>query len=73
MKMTILHLRPWPHSGPLFPLPRSISISVSTARSSASARANVPASYPAEARRLQFLEARLHRTEARMRWRNVAG
>lgn len=23
---------------------------------------------PAEARRLQFLEARLHRTEARMRW-----
>jgi len=25
---------------------------------------------PAEARRLQFLEARLHRTEARMRWRN---
>lgn len=25
---------------------------------------------PAEARRLHFLEARLHRTEARMRWRN---
>jgi hypothetical protein len=25
---------------------------------------------PREARRLQFLEMRLHRTEARMRWRN---
>ena len=25
---------------------------------------------PAEARRLQFLEMRLHRTEARVRWRN---
>jgi DNA-binding CsgD family transcriptional regulator len=25
---------------------------------------------PAEARRLQYLEARLHRTEARMRWRS---
>lgn len=25
---------------------------------------------PAEARRLHFLEMRLHRTEARMRWRN---
>lgn len=25
---------------------------------------------PAEARRLQYLEARLHRTEARMRWHN---
>lgn len=25
---------------------------------------------PAEARRLRYLETRLHRTEARMRWRN---